>query len=353
MKLRLLTYFICVIVACLSCACGKRTAGPDDEKFFLELERKFSSAEAKSDYPELSRISGQMEAFAKQFVQDDTGRMLTDLAYIRKGTACCYLGKKEEAVRAYDFVIETSPIPQCVLQAYSEKMTLFLAKKYAQEMNAAMAACRQEYGRIKQRKNWSDDPAFRREIQGIFGNSIGVYSLFLYRMKQYDQAEKLISDFLSEFGSEADFEDQVGMAAGIYYIRACVWREKNDFAREQLFLQKGFALAKRGKEVYNCLYLRLAAYAFARKEYDTALRYCDAGIASCSGWISKTGQNDELGLLLLAKSRICREIGSAELADELERKAHQADPDPNLLRRFNYFWIKTPNPDQQKPFLSD
>ena len=140
MKLRFLTYFICVIVASFSCACGKRTAGPDDEKFFLELEKKFSSAEAKSDYPELFRISGQMEAFAKQFVQDDTGRMLTDLAYIKKGTVCCYMGKKEGAVRAYDFVIETSPIPQCVLQAYSEKMTVFLAKKNAKEMHAAMAA---------------------------------------------------------------------------------------------------------------------------------------------------------------------------------------------------------------------
>jgi len=158
-------------------------------------------------------------------------------------------------------------------------------------------------------------------------------------VKDFSRMKQMILDFLTEFESEDDFGRQVDYSAALYFLLAEAFRGEKDYEEEQFYLKKSLYWAKRGKTVYEYLYLRLAVYELQQENYEQALAYCDSGLGSTK-FISNRFHAESQAILLFAKSKIYEKMGRPEAAREYLEKSRKLHPSPNLRNGFNPWWIK-------------
>ena len=339
MKL-LIFYGIGILLLCVGlCSCSKRKAEFTDEQKMLELNEKFLQAEKKDDFAGMQKIAEEMYSLARELEPDETGRLMMAGAHIKRGLAYSDQKKRKEAFKEFDAAIAISPDPSLVLYTYNLKISTSLSRKYAGEVNEIITACLREYEKIKASEAFRKDSEFRENILNSYSGVVFSYCHFLFWMKKYARAKKMIFNFLAEFKSETDFGRQTDFSASIFFILSQAFRGEKNFAQERYYLTKSLYWAKQEKYVFEFLYLRLAAYEVMQKKYDQALSYCDSGLAM-KQFVSNQVYEDSCAMLLFAKSKIYEEMGQPEIAAEFAQKALKLNSSPHFQKIFNLWWVK-------------
>ena len=317
----------------------KRNATVDDEQTMIDLAIKFNQAEKNDDIHTMERLADEMYSFASQFSDTVRGRRILAGANVKKGIVYCHQKNRVKALEAFDVAISNSPDAETVMYAYSLKLSYFWSKKYVEEIHGIMDACRKEYEKIKTSEEYRKDPGFRQAIQNKYSHSIDGYCSFILHFKGFGRIKKIIHDFIADFGSEDDFARITDESSLHYFLLAEAFRGEKDLEKEQFYLNKSFYWAKRGKFVYEYLYLRLAAHELKLGNYEQALKYCDSGLTE-EQILTNLLHAESQAILLIAKSKIYEKMGRPETAREYLKKSRKQCQSPNLRKFFVPWWIK-------------
>ena len=194
MKLRLLTYFICVTVACLSCDCGKRKMTRADEKTALAIVEKYDQAQYSGDFSAMLDRANELLDFSSRFDMDEMSRSVRVLGWLRRGETYLELEQPERAEADYDAIILETNVYRELIRAYIAKIQLriqFPGKLEGRVEDFAKAVF-DMLDEVKNKKQYREDPELQSEFLDHYGDFVFVYGMYLQlRTREYDRAEKL------------------------------------------------------------------------------------------------------------------------------------------------------------------
>ena len=321
MKLRLLTYFICVIVACLSCACGKRKMTRADEKTALAIVEKYDQAQYSGDFSAMLDRANELLDFSRRFDMDEMSRSVRVLGWLRRGETYLELEQPERAEADYDAIILETNVYRELIRAYIAKIQLriqFPGKLEGRVEDFAKAVF-DMLDEVKNKKQYREDPELQSEFLDHYGDFVFVYGMYLQlRTREYDRAEKLYLDYFSRFETDGEFLRVYYMAPVLYFYLAHVYRKKKDFAREEVWLKRSLELTAGSKKVaaYPGIFLRNAGYAIRAGDFNKALEYCDRGLQLKPYFPSMQFKQSYYDMLWAGKEMIYRRMGQLEKAKE-------------------------------------
>jgi len=321
MKLRLLTYFICLIGACLSCACGKRKMTPDDEKTALAIVEKYDQAQYAGDLSAMLDRADELLDFSRRFEMDEMSRSVRVLGWLRRGETYLELEQTERAEADYDAIIRETNVYRELIRAYIAKILL------RTQSNCKLEGRVEDFAKtvfdmldeVKKKKQYQEDPELQSEFLAHYGDLVFVYGMYLQlQTHEYDRAEKLYLDYFSQFKTDEEFLRVYFMAPVLYYYLAHVYRKKKDFVREEVWLKRSLELTVGNKKVaaYPGIFLRNAGCAIRAGDFNKALEYCDRGLQLKPYFPSMAFKQLYYDMLWTGKEMIYRRMGQQEKAKE-------------------------------------